>query len=220
MFGCSSSLILPGEDLEASTIISYGEDFAPRMFYDGKSWFPVQSFLSIIFVVASITYIQWHLTRYVFYRVGSVSKDEHTSSSTGILLASFTLSCSALHQHKSYLFTFLFRSFSSSSKLAYLSMKNAMGKRKIGRQYQRHRQRITKDWFTEYARNQRPLSTTWPWSIKPSLAVIWGVCWMFYGDEGSNANDIPQGMLEGNELYGIQEDYGWPYHGESASRFA
>jgi hypothetical protein len=35
-------------------------------------------------------------------------------------------------------------------------------------------------WFTEFPDNQHPLNTTWPWSIKPSLAVLWGVCWMFY----------------------------------------
>jgi hypothetical protein len=29
-------------------------------------------------------------------------------------------------------------------------------------------------WFSEFAHSRRPLSTTWPWSIKPSLAVLWG----------------------------------------------
>jgi hypothetical protein len=42
------------------------------------------------------------------------------------------------------------------------------------------RQRKLLLWFTEFPDNRRPLSTTWPWSIKPSLAVLWGVCWMFY----------------------------------------
>jgi hypothetical protein len=32
---------------------------------------------------------------------------------------------------------------------------------------------------SEYSSGKRPASTTWPWSIKPSLAVLWGVCWMF-----------------------------------------
>ena len=36
------------------------------------------------------------------------------------------------------------------------------------------------DWFFEFPDARHPLSTTWPWSIRPSLAVIWGVCWMFY----------------------------------------
>ena len=29
-------------------------------------------------------------------------------------------------------------------------------------------------WFSEFPDSQRPLSTTWPWAIKPSLAVLWG----------------------------------------------
>ncbi|KAF1982465.1 hypothetical protein K402DRAFT_195656 [Aulographum hederae CBS 113979] len=37
-----------------------------------------------------------------------------------------------------------------------------------------------KDWWTEFKGNQRPVCTTWPWSIRPSLAILWGVCWMFY----------------------------------------
>ncbi|KAF2797378.1 hypothetical protein K505DRAFT_322637 [Melanomma pulvis-pyrius CBS 109.77] len=40
------------------------------------------------------------------------------------------------------------------------------------------------NWFTEFPDNQHPLNTTWPWSIKPSLAVLWGVCWMFYNPPG------------------------------------
>jgi len=44
-----------------------------------------------------------------------------------------------------------------------------------------HDQRNNVDWFSVFPpRARRPLSTTWPWSIKPSLAVLWGVCWMFY----------------------------------------
>ena len=37
-----------------------------------------------------------------------------------------------------------------------------------------------RDWFFEFPDARHPRSTTWPWSIRPSLAVIWGVCWMFY----------------------------------------
>ncbi|KAF2202787.1 hypothetical protein GQ43DRAFT_439422 [Delitschia confertaspora ATCC 74209] len=50
------------------------------------------------------------------------------------------------------------------------------------------------DWFAEFPNSCRPLSTTWPWSIKPSLAVLWGVCWMFYenhqqdGGQATNGN--------------------------------
>lgn len=41
--------------------------------------------------------------------------------------------------------------------------------------------RIGEEWFAEWPNGHRPLSTTWPWNIKPSLLVLWGVCWMFYG---------------------------------------
>jgi hypothetical protein len=30
-------------------------------------------------------------------------------------------------------------------------------------------------WFTEFAEKPRPLGSSFPWSIKPSLAVLWGV---------------------------------------------
>lgn len=35
-------------------------------------------------------------------------------------------------------------------------------------------QRKLLSWFSVFPDGQRPLSTTWPWSIKPSLAVLWG----------------------------------------------
>ncbi|KAF2646063.1 hypothetical protein P280DRAFT_387335 [Massarina eburnea CBS 473.64] len=53
-----------------------------------------------------------------------------------------------------------------------------------GRDQKQHR---LLSWFTEFAEKPRPLST-FPWTIKPSLAVLWGVCWMFYnGNDGQNA---------------------------------
>ncbi|KAJ8107156.1 hypothetical protein OPT61_g9061 [Boeremia exigua] len=42
------------------------------------------------------------------------------------------------------------------------------------------KQRKLLGWFNEFAEKPRPLSTSFPWTIKPSLAVLWGVCWMFY----------------------------------------
>lgn len=36
------------------------------------------------------------------------------------------------------------------------------------------------DWFSEWVGGRPPLSSTMPWNIKPSLVVLWGVCWMFY----------------------------------------
>ena len=47
-------------------------------------------------------------------------------------------------------------------------------------------QRIGEEWFAEWPNGHRPLSTTWPWNIEPSLLVLWGVCWMFYGPSGNN----------------------------------
>ena len=46
---------------------------------------------------------------------------------------------------------------------------------------QKLRRRSREDWFFEFPDARPPLSTTWPWAIKPSLAVLWGVCWMFFG---------------------------------------
>jgi hypothetical protein len=35
-------------------------------------------------------------------------------------------------------------------------------------------------WFFEWPSGRHPLNSTWPWSgVKPSLLVLWGICWMF-----------------------------------------
>ena len=49
-------------------------------------------------------------------------------------------------------------------------------------QYWKQRRHSTEEWFTEWPSGRRPLSTTWPWNIKPALVILWGVCWMFYDD--------------------------------------
>ena len=33
---------------------------------------------------------------------------------------------------------------------------------------------------SEFPNKHRPPCTTMPWTIRPALAVLWGVCWMFY----------------------------------------
>ncbi|KAF2011555.1 hypothetical protein BU24DRAFT_426633 [Aaosphaeria arxii CBS 175.79] len=51
------------------------------------------------------------------------------------------------------------------------------------------RQRRLLNWLLSSAQHpldSHLLSTTWPWSLKPSLAVLWGVCWMFYYPEQRN----------------------------------
>lgn len=46
-------------------------------------------------------------------------------------------------------------------------------------------------WFSEWPNSQRPLNTTWPWNVKPSLVVLWGVCWMFYGEDTGKTRKPP-----------------------------
>ena len=62
---------------------------------------------------------------------------------------------------------------------------------------QRDQKQHTKELILEFPDGRHPLSTTWPWSIRPSLAVIWGVCWMFivYCDREGNMRDHPSGAL-------------------------
>lgn len=48
------------------------------------------------------------------------------------------------------------------------------------------------DWFLEWPNGRHPLSTTWPWNIRPSLVVLWGVCWMFYDNATRSAEQMRQ----------------------------
>ncbi|KAI4286996.1 MAG: hypothetical protein L6R35_003753 [Caloplaca aegaea] len=57
------------------------------------------------------------------------------------------------------------------------------------RQWQQERQ-LDFGWFSEWPNGRRPLSTTWPWNIKPSLVVLWGVCWMFYDNSTRTAAEL------------------------------
>ncbi|KAK5135834.1 hypothetical protein LTR08_004482 [Meristemomyces frigidus] len=64
---------------------------------------------------------------------------------------------------------------------------------------QTDQQKHCEEWFFEWPDTRHPLSTTWPWSIRPSLAVIWGVCWMFYhfGNFDSEGNMVDlNGFIE------------------------
>lgn len=58
--------------------------------------------------------------------------------------------------------------------------------------YWQQQKKLGEDWFTEWPSGQRPLSTTWPWNIRPSLVVLWGVCWMFYTPEQNNDEQPPR----------------------------
>ncbi|KAF2489756.1 hypothetical protein BU16DRAFT_531232 [Lophium mytilinum] len=68
------------------------------------------------------------------------------------------------------------------------------------------KQRRLLSWFSEFPDCHRPLSTTWPWSIKPSLAVLWGVCWMFYYPNGTQPNPIASSGAEYDNL-GVPQNY-------------
>jgi len=58
-------------------------------------------------------------------------------------------------------------------------------------QQRQHMIRGMDGWFNEWPNGQRPLSTTWPWNVKPSLLVLWGVCWMFYGNDNNDNRLVP-----------------------------
>lgn len=46
-------------------------------------------------------------------------------------------------------------------------------------------------WFFEWPGGRHPLNTTWPWAdVKPSLVVLWGVCWMFAIDPRRRVNAL------------------------------
>ena len=47
--------------------------------------------------------------------------------------------------------------------------------------------------FSEWPSGQRPLSTSWPWNIRPSLVILWGVCWMFYDHDNSTRDRTQRG---------------------------
>ena len=69
--------------------------------------------------------------------------------------------------------------------LIQISLKRLEGDLVAWYQYWRQRRHTSVSWFSEWSSSRRPLSTTWPWNIKPSLIVLWGVCWMFYADGDS-----------------------------------
>ena len=57
------------------------------------------------------------------------------------------------------------------------------------------------DWFAEWPNGERPLSTTWPWNVKPSLIILWGVCWMFYDHNRGNNNPFDKPDQFGQDIW-------------------
>lgn len=62
------------------------------------------------------------------------------------------------------------------------------------RDQQRH---LDHGWFSEWPNSRRPLSTTWPWNIIPSLVVLWGVCWMFYDNTTKSLRKLREELESG-----------------------
>lgn len=58
-------------------------------------------------------------------------------------------------------------------------------------QYWQLSRTIFQGWFSEWPNGQRPLNTTWPWNVRPSLVVLWGVCWMFFDDHSTRRTRKP-----------------------------
>ncbi|KAI4110292.1 MAG: hypothetical protein LQ339_001459 [Xanthoria mediterranea] len=56
-------------------------------------------------------------------------------------------------------------------------------------------------WFSEWPGSRRPLSTTWPWNIRPSLVVLWGVCWMFYDNSTKSVEELRQQLNVASSLW-------------------
>lgn len=65
------------------------------------------------------------------------------------------------------------------------------------------RQHRMLSWFAEFSDKPRPLST-FPWTIKPSLAVLWGVCWMFYNPVDQNQNAAERSNLRVSQTAFLQ----------------
>ena len=62
-------------------------------------------------------------------------------------------------------------------------------------QYLEQQKKVHNGCFSEWAGGRPPLNSTMPWNIKPSLVVLWGVCWMFYNNTHDNSVS-PQGVRQ------------------------
>lgn len=56
--------------------------------------------------------------------------------------------------------------------------------------------------FAEKPGRRQQLSSTWPWTIRTALLVLWGVCWMFF-DSFRSLSKTAQSIL--------REDTFWEY---------
>lgn len=84
-------------------------------------------------------------------------------------------------------------------------------RQRLGEEVSRLRAVFGSGWFFEWPSGQHPLNTTWPWAdVKPSLMVLWGVCWMFF--------PTPYGEGDGHFRQDFQPRNGGLRHGNIISR--
>ncbi|KAH8811719.1 hypothetical protein F5884DRAFT_286627 [Xylogone sp. PMI_703] len=83
---------------------------------------------------------------------------------------------------------------------------------RFGDRGNRNRSVFGVDWFFEWPQGRRPLNSTWPWAgVKPSLLVLWGVCWMFYMRVGYSQEHTSQGPRL-NQRFVVQTPiHGYPF---------
>ncbi|SPN98762.1 uncharacterized protein DNG_01803 [Cephalotrichum gorgonifer] len=62
---------------------------------------------------------------------------------------------------------------------------------------------LSRLFFFEFPNNLRHLCTTMPWSIWPALVVLWGVCWMFYGQRTERLAEEPEAQHQLRPLPGL-----------------
>jgi hypothetical protein len=63
----------------------------------------------------------------------------------------------------------------------YIAQSNTWFRERLSETVDRLRSVFGVGWFFEWPGGRHPLNSTWPWAdVKPSLLVLWGVCWMFY----------------------------------------
>ncbi len=87
----------------------------------------------------------------------------------------------------------------------YIELNYGQARQRLGEEVYRLRAIFGSGWFFEWPSGQHPLNTTWPWAdVKPSLMVLWGVCWMFFPTPyGERAGSFPQ---EFQPTYGPTRD--------------
>ena len=189
------------------------------MLSDELYCYPTQLTLNVSPLIAAIAFVQSLLFGGATHRIGLSRSSGPTSHLIELFQCYLALFCSLLCRYEVHILQCLSQALLLYDSRGRLPEKIVRTRRTFKWPQKHHQQRTAQCWFTEYVRNQRPLSTTWPWSIRPSLAVIWGVCWMFHGDKDGSSNRIPPNMLGDNALYDIDEVLEWSYHGENTSEF-